>query len=180
MIPEEKLLRLIRGNAERKTHACRKAVTRKKAGYRLALNILILLSTASALYCVISVLYAGFYLNRPIGISSNMPRQSGLKAVPQNSASEESNYAIKSNNRNIFKSLTGVPLIDAMADNILKDITLVGIVLGENPEAIIEDKKRQTSYRLSVGQFLNDIEICEIKEGRVIIDVKGERFELAM
>ncbi len=181
MVPEEKLLKLIRsGHAKEKKQDCRKPFAGKKLLHGLASKIPAGLLGAAVLYCAISIFYAGFYLDKPLRLSPPVPTQTELK-TPYSAGGRDGSYdGIKLNGRNIFRPLAAMPLAGAVADNLLKDIELVGIVLGKNPEAIIEDKKRQVSYRLTAGQFLNDIEICEIKEGRVIIELKGERFELAM
>lgn len=58
------------------------------------------------------------------------------------------------------------------------NLGLVGIVPGENPQAIIEDKKNQKTYYLSKGQSANDITVQEIKEDKTILEYKGKRVTL--
>ena len=62
--------------------------------------------------------------------------------------------------------------------NVADDISLVGIISGENPQAVVEDKKNQKTYYLSRGQLIGDLRVDDIKEGKIIVDRKGEKFEL--
>jgi len=86
-------------------------------------------------------------------------------------------------NRQIFSSSgtaskdAARPLAGANID-ITKDISLVGIVSGDNPQAVIEDKKAQKTYYLNKGQFIGEAQIQDIKEGKVIINYQGQNYEL--
>lgn len=62
--------------------------------------------------------------------------------------------------------------------DVTKDITLIGVMQGENPQAIIEDKKNQKTYYLTKGQFIGEFQVEEIEENKVIINYKGQKFEL--
>lgn len=63
---------------------------------------------------------------------------------------------------------------------LLGNYSLAGIVSGENPQAIVEDKKSKNTYFLNKGQFLGDFRIEDIQEGKVILELKGQRFELSL
>lgn len=58
------------------------------------------------------------------------------------------------------------------------DIGLLGIIKGNNPQAIIEDKKSQKTYYLIKGQSANGIIIEDISEDKVMLDYKGKRMTL--
>lgn len=62
--------------------------------------------------------------------------------------------------------------------DIIKDINLLGIVSGQNPQAVIEDKKTQKTYFLNQGDSFGQTRVLEIKEGKVVLDYKGKNFEL--
>ena len=62
--------------------------------------------------------------------------------------------------------------------DLVKQLNLVGIIAGENPQAVIEDKNTQKTYYLNKGQFLGEIQLEDILEGKIIINHKGQRFEL--
>lgn len=85
-------------------------------------------------------------------------------------------------NHQIFGDASGqggatAPSIAAEAQTI-KDINLLGVILGDNPQAIVEDKKTQKTYYVTKGQFIGDFQVEEIRQGKVILNNKGERFEL--
>ncbi len=87
-------------------------------------------------------------------------------------------------NRQIFVSpaeqKTEKLMISGVNIDLIKDMSLVGIIAGENPQAIIEDKKTQKTFYLSRGQFMGEFQVKEIKEGKVILDYKGQSYELYM
>lgn len=74
---------------------------------------------------------------------------------------------------------SSIPSIAGEAESI-KDINLVGIISGDNPQAIIEDKKNQKTYYVARGQFVGTFQIEEIQEGKIILNYKGQRFEISM
>lgn len=62
----------------------------------------------------------------------------------------------------------------------LNGISLIGIISGEKPQAVIEDKKNQKTYFLYKGQNVNQLTITDILEDRVIFDFEGEKLELVL
>jgi len=62
----------------------------------------------------------------------------------------------------------------------MKDISLVGIISGENPQAVIEDKKAQKTYYVTKGQFIGEMQIEDIRERKIIINYAGQKYELNM
>ena len=66
------------------------------------------------------------------------------------------------------------------AQDKFKDLSLIGIVAGEKPQAIIEDKKIQKTYFLNKGQSVNQLTVEDILEDRVILDFEGEKLELVL
>jgi hypothetical protein len=64
--------------------------------------------------------------------------------------------------------------------DLFKDITLVGIISSDPPQAVIEDKKTQKTYYLSRGQSLGDLKVDDIQEGKVVLDYLGTEYELYM
>lgn len=63
---------------------------------------------------------------------------------------------------------------------LLKGYTLAGVITGENPQAILEDKTTKKTYFLNKGQYLEDFKIDDIMEGKVILELEGQRFELSL
>lgn len=66
----------------------------------------------------------------------------------------------------------------AKAADLVGNLTLMGIVSGDQPQVILEDRKSQKTYYLSKGQSVGEVRIDDIKEGKVIVSCNGERFEL--
>ena len=63
---------------------------------------------------------------------------------------------------------------------LLSNYYLAGVVSGQSPQAIIEDKKAQKTYFLGKGQSLGEFKIHDIMEGKVILDFKGQKLELSL
>jgi type II secretory pathway component PulC len=59
-------------------------------------------------------------------------------------------------------------------------VGLVGIVSGNNPQAIVEDKKGQKTYYITKGQSVNGITVDDIGEGSVTLDYKGKKMTLSL
>jgi len=55
---------------------------------------------------------------------------------------------------------------------------LVGIIPGDNPQAIVEEKKNQKTYYLVKGQSINGITVEDINENKVTLEYKGKRMTL--
>ena len=60
------------------------------------------------------------------------------------------------------------------------NLGLVGIVPGDNPQAIIEEKKNQKTYYLIKGQSVNGITIENISEDKVTLEYRGKRLTLVL
>ena len=61
--------------------------------------------------------------------------------------------------------------------DLLKEISLVGIIGGDDPQAAIEDKEIQKTYYLKKGQFIRQFQIEDIQDGKVILGYRGQSFE---
>lgn len=60
-------------------------------------------------------------------------------------------------------------------------LTLIGIVAGEPAQAIIEDAQSHKTFFVSVGQSLIEgLVVEEIRENRVVLDLRGETIELSL
>ena len=57
---------------------------------------------------------------------------------------------------------------------------LVGIIAGEDPQAIIEDKDAKKTHYLYAGQNLNGVSVAEITEGKVVLVYKGREVVLVL
>ena len=70
---------------------------------------------------------------------------------------------------------------EAVIDTDLASIlNLVGIMAGDNPQAVIEDKTAGKTFYLSRGQSFGEFKVEEILEGKVILSSRGKRYELSL
>lgn len=60
----------------------------------------------------------------------------------------------------------------------INDITLVGIITSDGLQAIIENKKSQKTHYLNKGQFVGNFQVEDIQENKIILNLKGKRYEL--
>ncbi|MCX5716132.1 MAG: hypothetical protein NTV07_04630 [Candidatus Omnitrophica bacterium] len=65
-------------------------------------------------------------------------------------------------------------------EEIKSQLSLLGVVWGEKPQAIIEDKKAQKTYFLSKGETFDSIEVKDILENKVVLFYNGQQFELVL
>lgn len=199
ILPEERLLRLIRGNknnaaagnkteeasagdlkAEPKNHA-------PNLSQRLVslFNFQIMswaLFVAACFYLVI-VFVSSWAGLRQSSFSQLVPEK--ISDFNDDSSRDVKPYEFYSQgigDRRIFasppKQETSMEPLKAVSQDFLRDITLLGIVSGENPQAIIEDKSAQKTYYLNKGQFIGGFQVTDIKEGKIILDFNGQAFEL--
>lgn len=194
--PEERLLRLIRGQKDiaiekepDATIAQAKPVVKKSVysfipKYLSLLNIqkiMLVVFVASFIYLIFSFFYPFFGL-REIKLSQiTQQRKLEPKIEPEPEVKPYEFYLEGIKDRQIFGSVSGQEIerpASAVSADLIKDINLVGIISGENPQAIIEDKKTQKTYYLNKDQFISEFQVEEIQEGKVILNYKGQRFEL--
>lgn len=64
------------------------------------------------------------------------------------------------------------------SEDLSKNLNLVGIIAGENPQAIIEDKKSQKTYYLNKNQSFNGFTVEDISGGKVVLDYGGKKVSL--
>jgi len=96
-----------------------------------------------------------------------------------------SNYNNVFSSRNIFKSVTtggeapgAEPKISRA--EILEKISLLGIISGARPQAIIEDKTSNQSYFLSEGDGFGVLKVEKVETNKVLINYDGEKIELSL
>lgn len=61
-----------------------------------------------------------------------------------------------------------------------KRFNLVGIIPGDQPQAIVEDIESAKTYYLNKGQSVAGIEVEDIADGRVVISFNGRRIVLVL
>ncbi len=70
------------------------------------------------------------------------------------------------------------PVKNISRGEILGNLNLLGIISGENNQAIVEDKTLKKTYFLYKGDSFGDLKVYDIKESSVILDYNGEKIEL--
>ncbi len=184
--PEENLLRLIRkGKKESITPQAASPIPQPQK-YLSFFSIRRIILIAFAVSCI----YLAFSLFYPlVGLKKvKLPKisEAGIpepKTLPQEEAKPYEFYQKAMEERRLFSSApqaqvgAAQPVGAANAD-LIKDINLVGIISGENPQAIIEDKKSQKTYYVTKGQFIGELQVEDIQEGKIIVNYRGQRLEL--
>ncbi len=60
-------------------------------------------------------------------------------------------------------------------------LSLIGVVSGNPPQAIIEDSQTKKSYFVSAGQtVVEGATVLEVRDNHVVLDLNGERIDLAL
>jgi len=136
----------------------------------------------ACVYLIFALLYPLFGL-RAITLPKVDSRQTAeiLPAAQKEKPFEY--YAQAAAGKQIFGSATAVESTVAAtrgSAELIKDFNLIGVVSGENPQAVIEDRKAQKSFTVTRGQFVGEFQVEDIQEGRVILSYQGQRFELSM
>jgi hypothetical protein len=78
----------------------------------------------------------------------------------------------------IVEKIEEAPVKRISRGEILGNLNLLGIITGDNNQAIIEDKTLKKTYFLYKGDSFGDLKVYDIKESVVILDYKGEKIEL--
>lgn len=135
---------------------------------------------ASCLFLVVSLLWPWLGLKKTDMTQIKQERIADSIAETKKQTKPFSFYQDAVKGRAIFGASAQDSEKPASAVNldINKDINLVGIITGDNPQAVIEDKKTNRTYYISKGQFIGDIRIQDIREGKIIIEYRGQQFEL--
>jgi type II secretory pathway component PulC len=201
MTPEEKLLKLIRGqkSPEKKTEntplpavdeAAETQNQLKANGYnfihRLFYNIsakrIVYFTLALSCIFLIIAFISPYFSSTQIQLPKT--RENIANGTPDSAGHEKKplEYYLKGvENQNIFGA-SGLTQQNqnpaAAATDLAKDITLVGIISGDQPQAVIEDKKNQKTYHLNKGQSFGEFRVEDIQEGKIILENNGKKYEL--
>ncbi|MEW5822015.1 MAG: hypothetical protein AB1782_17610 [Cyanobacteriota bacterium] len=188
---EDRLLRLIKNNkniTEDSNLSNQHLVKNNNLIKKFSLNLVAFNRFLTYILLVFIVLFlCNLIFTKPRSIDFAKQKSNSKNLVLEDKETPEFNYYLTSFNKNIFSdtSSTGENYyrdINTIGDidpaDILKDINLLGIVSGEKPQAIIEDKKTQKTYFLNKGDSFGQVKVLEIKEGKVLLDYRGKNFDL--
>jgi len=197
--PEEKLLRLIKGKkspffskknnkniakSSNLTQALRGAIDYLSGTFLNPAHfsrIIPILLIISLIYLSITFIYPLVALRNIQVPKVNIQNSSSVEPQIKEESKPYESYLQGLNKRQIFSSSVNASssnLPAAAGADVIKDLNLVGIISGENPQAIIEDKKSQKTYYLIKGQAIGELQIEDIQEGKIILNYRGQRYEL--
>jgi len=74
------------------------------------------------------------------------------------------------------------PLIEEgpSLSELAKDLVLVGVITGDNPQAIIQDKRTRQSFYVYEGESVLEFKVKRIEKATVILEYKGETLKLSL
>lgn len=156
----------------------------KKLNTRTLNPILIIMLIFLLSYLMYDVIYTTYYEKEEPGIFAEVEKR--VPEVEGEDILEIKPYSFYSSSiegRNIFMPqqveiepvFTGPSLAEITAG-----LSLIGIIAGDKPQAIIEDKKAGKSHFLYEGGTVGQAKVVEILEDRVVMDYQGQRFELVL
>ena len=193
--PEEKLLRLIKGKPlklERTPQVLAHSMASKwlspKRGWRQVLISAAGVKMVLGVSFIFSCIYLGFSLAYPFfGLRTIILPKADVylgREIVQAAPKEDKlfEYYLEAvQGKQIFG---GAALQEPGAASergnteLIKDFNLMGVISGDNPQAVIEDKKVQKNFTVTTGQFIGEFQVEDIKEGKVMLNHQGQKFEL--
>lgn len=179
---EEKLLKLIRKARKQETVArIEPEPAKKHLSFESARRFASMVFALSCVYLIVAFVYPFFGLKR-IKLAGDARYDAPDLALEAKEAVKPYNfYSQGPGTRQIFSGgiAAQAQALPAIVDaDLTRDIILVGVITDKNPQAIIEDKKTQKTYYLTKGQYLGQLQIDDIQQGKVTLSSNGQRFEL--
>ncbi|MFA5143374.1 MAG: hypothetical protein WC522_04305 [Candidatus Omnitrophota bacterium] len=185
--PETEVAKIIKTN-ERISKVLKSELFKNKlfepASLKNLNRYLILVFAFLILYFVIDLAFVRPYKNVQLLVSKasgggeRKILPSGTKEIAV--VKDYSSYASAAPSRVVFGQYQAAPSGEAaISSGAMSDqIGLVGIIAGDNPQAIIEDKKAQKTYYLNKGQSFDGYVVEEISENKVTLDCEGKKIAL--
>ena len=197
MTAEEKLLKIIRRKDQAKAKADPVKVSDKlPSGHSPSFNIqprdIDILVIVNRVLIVATIVLAGFVLVRAVTLEKNLNKN--MMADDKPAAVDEASSKIllpqeksfsyfesKIGARDIFFSPWEKPSTPASPDvamDLARDLKLVGIVMDQNPKAIVEDVKNNQTLFMSKGDKINNAVLKDIQSGKAIFSYNNQDVEL--
>jgi hypothetical protein len=205
--PEERLLKLIRGERKPRTAALPKQNTesdpssdsakvvppafKKNPGFVLprvnldqaAVRKILIAAVSLSLFYLAAVFVFPLVVSQKISLPDLPVKAESRELAAEEALNPYEFYSGAVNQRRIFNNVSGSaqgsgPAQAVANADLVKQINLVGIISGDEPQAIVEDKNAQKTYYVAKGQSIGEIIIEDIQEGKVIVSYKGQRFVL--
>ncbi|MFA5059221.1 MAG: hypothetical protein WC676_01155 [Candidatus Omnitrophota bacterium] len=193
--PEERLLKLIRKKdfkassdgvlAKAGGPAADASVEDQESGdwAKIFNKVLVFAAFALICYAAYEFLYAKKEINDPAKDQSVVLPEADMVKITSQQPKPYSYYEQQLKRRDIFESPVyksgnqdAKPV--ASSSELTKNLRLVGIVLDEKPEAIIEDVELKETMFVHKGESVKDAVVDEIKQGKVILIYRDQKIEL--
>lgn len=170
ILSERKLLKLIRGQ-------------KKMFSLSRIKRIILVAFILSGVYFITCFIYPFTGLKRIKLPNLNQEKAGEFKLKIRGEIRPLDAYLSDIKNRQIFTVLSVPQEIEKSAPvvintDLIKDLSLVGIISGDIPQAVIEDRKMQKTYTVTAGQFFGEFKVEAIGEGKVLINYQEQKFEL--
>ncbi|MDP3142762.1 MAG: hypothetical protein Q8N14_02285 [Candidatus Omnitrophota bacterium] len=202
--PEERLLHLIRRKNEKQKAGGEESVSRPKIisaygrwakqgaifsavfSFKNLKKILISIAIVLVLYISVELL---FLRGSDTKLAKTTMRSQGEDkggAIQPSALKPYSYYSAQFDQRDIFEttpyagSIAKSSTVSANLSQLTKDLKLVGVILDNNPQAIIESNTDKKTYFLRKGELINDMKLEVITESKVILSYGNEKIELAL
>ena len=109
------------------------------------------------------------------GLASKHTQEKPLKKIET-----EEVYLANFDRNPLFGDVAGMgsSALRASAAELIKDYRLQGVILTDEPEAIIQDARTQKTVFAKKGDRLGDLAVKEVKEGVVVLSYLNEEIKL--
>lgn len=74
----------------------------------------------------------------------------------------------------------GPPKPKVTLQQLLAGYTFVGVIFGDVPQAIVEEKRSGQSFYLTAGQYLGEIKVEKIERGRITVSYEDEMIDISI
>jgi len=202
--PEEKLLRLIKGSAKKdadknktetnppfqqNSSSPAKSISSAMSFMTRGINIkganpvLLIIFICLLVYFLIDVAHNPYYKKEVEIVAEAEKEPAAVKEKTSSGIEPYSYYTSGVEDRNVFlpqESDVSPVMAGPSMDEISSNLSLIGIIAGDKPQAIIEDKKAGKSYFLYKGGLVGQAKIIDISEDSVTMEYNGQTFELVL
>jgi len=164
--PEGKLLHLIRKSQSK---------TRLGDDLKIFTKVNILLIGFIGVVAVVFLTDMLIFKEKPLTepIPANIAQAPQVQPIPAESAEEDNTSGEAVSDKDIsVKKIS--------REEVLGNFNLLGIITGDNNQAIIEDKVLKKTLFLYKNDSFGDFKVYDIKDSAVILEYKGERIELSI
>ena len=140
-------------------------------------NVIFGLSSVAGIF-LLSLLYFSF-----LGPKSPMGNKNEIIPKTDDKINSGANLSLSAGvidvqpTKSAVETVSSEPLLEQVQ---IANLTLTGVVLGDDSQAIIFDKNTEKTYYVSEGEAIGDISVKNILDDKVVLSYKGSELELVM